>query len=53
LLILGRTVDEGDGRIRATVFERRGTALHKAWSMTDGYEHEPLVLQTPLAPIAR
>lgn len=48
LLILGRTVDEDDGRIRATVFERRGSALCRCWSMTDGYEHEDLVLETRL-----
>ncbi len=52
LLVLGRTVDEGDGRIRATVFERRGAALVKTWSIADGYEHESLVLQTLLEPIA-
>lgn len=39
LLILGRTVDEEDGRIRATIYQKRANRLHVEWDTQGGYEY--------------
>lgn len=38
LLVLGRTVDEEDGRIRATIYQKRGNRLYAVWGSHGGYE---------------
>ena len=43
LLILGRSVDEEDGRARATAFEWDGRALTPVWDHNGGYESIELV----------
>lgn len=42
-LILGRSIDEEDGRLRATVYEWTGEQLQPLWNHHDGYEWPELV----------
>jgi len=43
LLLLGRSLDEQDGRVRASAYELRGEMIHEAWNINNGYEHPELV----------
>jgi len=51
-LILGRTIDEDDGRIAATAFVRKVNRFVLGWRLNEGYEHEDLVEQLRLDPTA-
>ena len=44
-LILGRSIDEEDGRLRASVFELRDESLVPLWHENEGYEWPELVAE--------
>lgn len=49
LIVLGRSLDEEDGRLRATAYAIHGSHLSEVWSLNGGYEDAALALKARLA----
>jgi hypothetical protein len=43
LFVIGRTIEEEDGRTRATAFERNGKSLSPIWDFNGGAENKSLI----------